>query len=372
MGRDWQYREQPGWMVRLRRTTSVVIVIAVASLAGLGGSQTQAATPTTPVTIGAVFSLTGGGDVYGPQQAKAAQLAVAQINAAGGDRRRAGSAGRRLTTNPSPSVGKAAMRQLIQQDGAVAVLGPTPLARCGRGRPDRRLAARRQSSRSATPRTASSASARTPAPGSGAIASASRSPCPRTSPSTVEAHPSTAAILYVSGDILGERRAEIAAASFAQNDVRVVRGLRVPPTGSVAAAVRQALAKKPGVVFIGASVRSARRRCDERGARGQGYTGTFLGGNTLQQRRDGGARRRSRRGRPQRSAWYSGNDFPANTSFETAYQQRYGEPADQFAAQSYIGVQILADALGRGAGARARSRSPRGGRCFRARLRTWR
>ena len=34
--------------------------------------------------------------------------------------------------------------------------------------------------------------------------------------------------------------------------------------------------------------------------------------------------------------------------FVTAYQQAYREPPDQFAAQAYSGLEILADAIGRG------------------------
>jgi ABC-type branched-subunit amino acid transport system substrate-binding protein len=122
----------------------------------------------------------------------------------------------------------------------------------------------------------------------------------------------------------------------------------VPQTGSVAAAVRQALAKKPGVVFIGASFGQVAANVMS-AARSQGYTGTFLGGNTFNSNVTAGLAKKAGTGARSASAWYAGNDFPANTSFETAYQQRYGEPADQFAAQSFIGVQILADALGRGA-----------------------
>jgi branched-chain amino acid transport system substrate-binding protein len=335
-------------MMRFRRAASVLIVLVVAGLAGLGGSQTQAATPATaPLTIGAVLSLTGGGNVYGPQQAKAAQLAVAQLNAAGG----IGGVPVRLVIlddKSDPATGKAAMRQLIQKDNAIAILGPT-LSLVA-------VAADPIADSLKTPVVAISNTAN-------GIVGKCAYPCTwiwrdslgesiavpaNIEEYTVEAHPSTAAILYSSGDVLGSDEAGIAAASFAQNDVKVVTKAAVPPTGSVAAAVREALAKKPGVVFIGASFGQIAANVMS-AARSQGYTGTFLGGNTFNSNVTAGLAKKAGTGARSASAWYSGNDFPANTSFETAYKQRYGEAADQFAAQSFIGVQILADALARGA-----------------------
>src|SRR5471030_2047684 len=208
MGRHWRYRGQPIRMVRVRRTTSVMIVLAVAALAGLGGSQTQAATPTKNVlTIGAVLSLTGGGNVYGPQQAKAAELAVAQINAAGG----IGGVPVRLVIlddKSDPSAGKAAMRQLIQKDDAIAILGPT-LSLVA-------VAADPIADSLKTPVVAISNTAN-------GIVGKCAYPCTwiwrdslgesiavpaNISEYTVEAHPSSAAILYASGDVLGSDEAE--------------------------------------------------------------------------------------------------------------------------------------------------------------------
>jgi branched-chain amino acid transport system substrate-binding protein len=82
-------------------------------------------------------------------------------------------------------------------------------------------------------------------------------------------------------------------------------------------------------------------------ARKQGFTGQFLGGNGFntavvsKQAGDAG------KGAESGSAWYLGNSFAANSDFVKAYRLKYGADPDQFAAQGYAGIQILADAAKR-------------------------
>lgn len=45
------------------------------------------------------------------------------------------------------------------------------------------------------------------------------------------------------------------------------------------------------------------------------------------------------------AAWNSANDLPENRRFIEAYRARYGAEPDQFAAQAYTGVYIMAEAL---------------------------
>jgi branched-chain amino acid transport system substrate-binding protein len=45
------------------------------------------------------------------------------------------------------------------------------------------------------------------------------------------------------------------------------------------------------------------------------------------------------------AAWFIGNDTPGNKAFVEAYNARYGSNPDQFAAQAYAGVYILAHAI---------------------------
>ena len=321
------------------------VAAAVMAAAVACGLAAGASTPPA-IKIGTLFSTIGSGNVFGPQQLEGAQLAVAQINAAGGVD---GAMLRLVEQNDDsdPASGAVAMRTLIQHDGVVAVLGPTLSAVAYKADP---IANR----------------LRTPVLGVSNTASGIVGTCAfscawswRDSlgeaiavPADIEAyslqaHPSTAAVVVASDDVLGGQEAALAKSSFPANGVRVVGSSSVPSTGSVVAGVRAALAGHPQVLFV-ATVSGQVAAEVIKAARAAGFTGTFLGGNTMNS--DATARLAGSGGSGARSAsaWYRNNDFPANSAFVTAYRQTYGTNPDQFATQAYVGVQILADALQRG------------------------
>ncbi len=60
-----------------KRTSSMVALVAIAALS-------LAASPTTPIKIGAILPLTGSGASYGVWMKGGAEIAVEEINAAGG------------------------------------------------------------------------------------------------------------------------------------------------------------------------------------------------------------------------------------------------------------------------------------------------
>jgi len=82
-------------------------------------------------------------------------------------------------------------------------------------------------------------------------------------------------------------------------------------------------------------------------ARKQGFTGQFLGGNgfnTAVVSKQAGA---AGKGAQSGSGWYINNTFPSNAAFVKAYRDKYGSDPDQFAAQGYAGILILADSAKR-------------------------
>jgi len=151
-------------------------------------------------------------------------------------------------------------------------------------------------------------------------------------------------------DILGTAGVTNAAAAFRAGGVHVAAQFALDETETMTPALRRALAQKPGAVFIGTTY-GAFAATLMRSLRAAGYTGAILGGNIFNSdaTRDlaGAAGDGARSG----AAWWSRNDFPANRQFVTAYRQFAGKPPDQFAAQAYVGVQILADGLRRAAAA---------------------
>lgn len=336
---------------RMKGVTAACLAVALASALAASAGRSASAPP--PIKIGAVFSTIGSGDVFGPQQIKGARLAVSQIDAAGGVD---GAMLRLVEQNDDsdPASGAVAMGTLIQHDGVIAVIGPTLSQVAFKADP--------VANRLKTPVLGVSNTA------SGLVGTCSFS-CSwswRDSlgeaiavPADVaayafDAHPSTAAIVYVGGDLLGMQEAQLAKTSFPQNGVRIVANVALPAKGSVAAGVARAIAARPQVLFVG-TVSGHTAAAVIKAARAAGFSGTFLGGNTMNSDATAALAGRAGAGARSASAWYRGNDFPANSAFVTAYKQTYGAEPDQFATQAYVGVQIIADALQRAGIAKRRA-----------------
>lgn len=328
---------------RMKSVTAACLAVALAS--ALAASAGRSASAPAAIKIGAVFSTLGSGDVFGPQQIKGASLAIDQINATGGVD---GSPLRLVVQNDDsdPTSGAVAMRTLIQHDGVVAVVGPTLSAVAFKADPVAN-------------------ELKTPVLGVSNTASGLVGKCAFSctwswrdslgeaiavpadiAAYVLAAHPSTAAIVYAQGDLLGMQEAQLAKTSFPQNGVRVVVNVAVPATGSVTAGVARALAARPQVLFVG-TVSGQTAAAIIKVARKAGFTGTFLGGNTMNSDATAALAGSDGVGARSASAWYRGNDFPANSAFVTAYRQTYGVAPDQFATQAYVGVQVLAQALQR-------------------------
>ncbi len=82
-------------------------------------------------------------------------------------------------------------------------------------------------------------------------------------------------------------------------------------------------------------------------ARKQGWKGQFLGGNGFNTATVSKQAGPAGQGARSASAWYIGNTFPSNADFVTAYQTAYSKDPDQFAAQGYTAIKILADSARR-------------------------
>ena len=87
-------------------------------------------------------------------------------------------------------------------------------------------------------------------------------------------------------------------------------------------------------------------------ARDLGFKGALIGGNGLNSPAIIKGAGPAAEGVIVGAAWNSANDTPENQKFIAAYKAKYNADPDQFAAQAYTGVYIMADALKR-AGASA-------------------
>ncbi len=324
--------------VTLCLTGAIVALVAVLA----GGPSGTSIRGRRVLSIGALFSLTGAGDVYGPQQLRAAQLAVSQLNAAGG----VDGATVKLDVHDdesSPAVGRAQMGAVIGRDHVLAVLGPSLSL----------VAQHADATASAqhTPVLAVSNSAN-------GIVGRCAYDCSwiwRDSlgeatavPSAVQwladqGHIASAAIIN-SDDVLGQDDAQIASQAFTANGIPVVARIQVVGSISVPTAVTAALRERPEVLFVGATSGALAAEVVRR-ARADHFTGTIVGGNVFNSHATNLLAGDVGSGTISGAAWYAGNDFPANSQFIAAYTRRYGVAPDQFAAQAYTGVQVLAAAI---------------------------
>ena len=329
-----------GWVV------AGLLVAACGSSGGGGGGNSYSG---KTIKLGAVLSITGAGGVYGPQSRDGANLAVKQINAAGG----VNGAKLELTVEDDAS-DKAQSSQkaqnLIQQTQVMALLGPT-LSNSAVG-------VHPLAEKLKTPILAVSTTGINIVPNCN---NPDPTPCKyvfRDSlgeqtaiPDNIKAyaddkHPKTGVLLVAQDDKFSSDGGKIVQDTVGQYSIQLLKTIPFSKNDAdLSSYVTQAVQLKPDVIFITslggipAKIMTA--------ARTQGWKGQFLGGNgfnTATVSKQAGA---AGEGARSASAWYISNDFPSNKDFVTAYKSEYGKDPDQFAAQGYTGIKILADAASR-------------------------
>jgi branched-chain amino acid transport system substrate-binding protein len=336
------------WPQRIRRgvlsVLTVLLVVAGASpkagAATTGGSKRPWADRV--ITLGAVFSTTGTGVAYGPQQVKATQLAVRQINAAGGIK---GATVHLVIDNDDsqPAQSAAVMASLITSQQVLAVLGPTFSNSAAAADPV-------ANSLSTTVLAVSNT-------GPGIVGSCSY-PCSwifrdslgdsSSVPANVDfyvkqSRPQSAAVIYPATDPFGVSTAQITTKAFTASGVNHVSSIAVLDPTALSSPVQAALASHPSVVAITASSATVAGALIKE-LRSQGFGGQILGGNAFNSPTAAATAGPFGKGARSGAAWYLGNPSGVNRAFVSAYKKRYGASPDQFAALAYTGVQLLAQA----------------------------
>jgi branched-chain amino acid transport system substrate-binding protein len=289
------------------------------------------------ITFGSIFSTTGDGVAFGPQQLRAAELAVEQINADGGINGADLELAQRNDAS-SPAVSARRMRQLIEVDDALAVLGATFSNSSAEAHP--------VAEQLRTPVLAVSNTA----PG---IVGDCAYPCTyifRDSLGEAEAIPanvetlarnediSTATVVYPPDDPFARTTARIAAVAFRESGAETARVVRLGPAG-----IDARTDINGDAVMITAS--SGETAADlVRQLRNRDYQGAILGGNAFNSTLAASTAGADGKGVQVAAAWYAGNDSEENREFIEDYRSKYGTEPDQFAAQAYTGVLLLAEA----------------------------
>jgi branched-chain amino acid transport system substrate-binding protein len=289
------------------------------------------------ITIGSIFSTTGDGVAFGPQQLKAAELAVEQINADGGVN---GAELELVQRNDrsSPAASAKAMQRLINLDRATAVLGPTFSNSAAEAHP--------VANGLKTPVLSVSNT------GPGIVGDCAY-PCEyifRASLGESQAIPANvgvlaegadigkAEVIYPADDPFGMTTARIAAVALRQDGAGTVSVTRVPADRTVGLNDRE----QDAIVITASSGETAAALV--RQLRRLDYSGPILGGNAFNSTLAATSVGDAGKGVQVAAAWYAGNDSEENTEFIADYEAKYGTAPDQFAAQAFTGVEILAEA----------------------------
>jgi branched-chain amino acid transport system substrate-binding protein len=340
--------------VRLPSLLIAALIALAALFAGCGSDDDQTsedATVETPSTewegetieIGSLFSETGAGAAFGPQQLNGVELAIEEVNEGGGVN------GAEITLAQRDDAGDPRrsakeMTALVDDEEVHAVLGPTFSNSAAEADPI--------ANEAGTPVLAVSNT------GPGIVGDCPY-PCEfvfRDSLGEAEAIPANvevyaagssatdATVIHPLDDPFGETSAGTAAEAFEETGIDVT-GIEVfaPLEAGPQPAIEAAIKAKADVIFIAASSGEVAADTIEV-ARDVGFKGEILGGNAFNSPVVGEQAGEASRGAQSAAAWIDANDSMVNTSFVGAYEERYDEPPDQFAAQSYTGLKLLAAA----------------------------
>ena len=331
-------------MKGVRVVSCLVAAILIAACGSGGGSSAKV------IKLGAILSITGAGGVYGPQSRDGMMLAVKQINAAGG----VNGVQISLTVKDDAS-DKAQATQLVQtlitQEQDLALLGPT-LSNSA-------LGAHPLAETLKTPILAVSTTGIHIVPDCNFPASSTackyvfrdslgeETAIPDNIQSyAADKHPKTGVLLVAQDDKFSSDGGTIVQATVGKYAITLLKTIKFNKAeADLAPYVTQAVQLHPDVIFITSLGGIPAKIMNE--ARKQNWTGQFLGGNGFNtatvSTQAGAAGTGARSG----SAWYLGNNFPSNADFVAAYKAEYNKNPDQFAAQGYTAIKILADSVSR-------------------------
>jgi branched-chain amino acid transport system substrate-binding protein len=322
------------------------LVVAACGSTSTSGTNSYAG---KTIKLGAILSISGGGSVYGPQSRSGMNLAVEQINKAGG----VNGATILLTVQDDASLQtqSAQLAQtMIEQDLDLALLGPT-LSNSA-------IAVHPLAERLKTPILAVSTTGIHIVP---LCNFPSTTPCQyvfRDSlgeetaiPDNIKSysedkHPSTGVLLVAKDDKFSSDGGTIVQKTVGQYNIKLLATIgfsKAEP--DLSSYVTQAVQMHPDVIFITSLGSIPAKIMGE--ARKLGWTGQFLGGNGFNTATVSAQAGADGKGARSASAWYIGNTFASNADFVNAYKTAYGKDPDQFAAQGYTGIKILADAAKR-------------------------
>lgn len=324
--------------------TAVTVTLAACTSGGsadgggslVGEGTGEDCTIGSPVPVGAALSLTGGAASYGESQQKGLELAAEQLNAQGGVEYA-------LTVEDDqtdPRQGIAVFEQLTADDGASVIIGPT-LSNGG-------FQAQPIAQEEGVPVLAISNTADGITEQGDYIFRDSLTEAqviPQTVAKAKEVYGAeSAVVMYSNDDAFTEAGYEVFAEALDAEGIEVAETLEFSVSDTdFRALLTEAKAADADLLVVSALIEAAIPLVTQ--ARELGIDVPIVGGNGFnnpQLMADAGD---AAEGVVVGAAWNSASDNPENTAFLADFEEKYGTPPDQFAAQAFTGLMLVDTAV---------------------------
>lgn len=337
-------------MLKRPRIAAMALLLAVSAglVFGCGGSKDNSGKPAgeaaqqeakKPIKVGAVFILSGGNSGYGIAQRAGVELARDEINKAGGIN------GAQLDVIFEDSQGNKdqainAFKKLIDKDEVTAIIGPTLSTEMFGAGP--------VSQQSGVPTLGISNTVdgitdignyifRNSLPEAGIL--------PYTVKAAVQKYSiKKAAMMWASNDDFSNTDYKLFKAELGKQNIPVTAeaSFNVKDT-EFGAQLTKVLASNPDAIFLCSLYQEAALVMVQ--ARQMGYKGPFIGGNGFNSPALLDVAKDAADGAIVGSPWFPGRDDPKAKKFVADFTAKTGKAPDQFAAQAYDGMYLVATAL---------------------------
>jgi branched-chain amino acid transport system substrate-binding protein len=288
--------------------------------------------------VGVIADTSGSAGAYGTSQKNAYDLATDALKA-----KRLDAGGTDLTFDVQDSASDPAqviaLVQKFTTDGSALIIGPTLSSEAFKADP---VAVKANLPVLATSNTANGITGMGPCVFRDALSE--DQVVPQTlARTTARWHPKTAAIIYGDDNQFTKTDYEIFKSGLARANITLVE-TQTYHIGDVdfKAQLTQIASKKPDLLVIGALVEEAAKIVVQ--GKTAGVSAHMVGGNGLNSPKFISLAGPAAEGVVVGAAYFSTNTYPGNREFVANYQQRFGAPPDQFAAQAYAAAQIVAAA----------------------------
>lgn len=297
------------------------------------------------VPVGVVFSQTGGAAQYGATQLNGAKLAEQQINESG----YLGAATFVVVDEDGGSEREtaiAAMTKLVEEDGVVAVIGPTLSSQAFAADP---VAAEQGIPVMGVSNTANGITSMTEADDVNQFIFRNSLPEADVIPNTIAVAVAVlgiekVAVMYGDDDDFTFSGYTVFVDALDENGVEILSENTFQKGDTdFEVALTNILADEPDALVVSALINEAIQIVIQ--ARQLGYNGPIIGGNGFNSPAlmvDAGD---AAEGVLVGAAWNIVNQSPLNVGFVEAYTEAYGAAPDQFAAQAYTGTWLMATAI---------------------------